>query len=746
MRIFRSILWIICLLALLAIGSVVALYFLVTPNSVQNRLQSSLNQVGLSIRTNELPTVKVLPTISISLPSAQLFDEQNKLIAFYRSAHFNINPWWLIFGQLHIQDLSVNGFTLQEIDCPTPSVWLKSNETNRTALLDGLLIESIEFNDSDIHLRYNNRLINLQNLRALIASPAPQMHAPVVLSTQMQLLPDNLLLDVEAALSLDLNLASGQIALENLSIKTTGTQQERSFSAQLSSPLTQITSDNLYAKTAKIQVTGVPSFGEVQLSVAELNLNEETLQAPDVYVQFNQGGETQLLKFDLRSPLILNRLQPSLNADHIQGVIILPEQSESIPVSGNFKMDWENEKIAAELFARVHGAPMSFQGESAGFDHPYIKGNVVFGRLELRDFSVLTSLQKAQETLPLTLLNSDTTTAGGQVTQNDIQKQVQAENIEVTPSVNEQLPESTQENTQSFSAETESQIQTQNEPIEPTADATVIHSDSESGMENKIHYFDFLNQFDFDGTIVIGELKAGPIKLAQLKSDMNVRGGVLRLPEADALTYDGKTKLDVQLNAQGHWNVEYRGQSINLSSLLADAGGNSRMSGVLSLQANLYGSGFSQQTLNGQIGFSAARAKLFGFDLDEAIKELKSFKDPIQKSDVFSQTEHIDGLVTIHDGTANIEKLLVNFGSARIRGQGKVDLAEGTLTGTVNGQNTSGFQLSVDLSGNWYAPIASLNIQSIKDSNHLIPKPKVTEDKEKSSGWDKLKNFFRDRF
>ena len=102
MRILRTLLWFICILALLAIGAVVALYFLVTPDSVQNRLQGALNQAGLTIRTNELPAVKVLPTVSISLPSAQLFDSQNKLIAQYRSAQLTVSPLWLALVQIHI--------------------------------------------------------------------------------------------------------------------------------------------------------------------------------------------------------------------------------------------------------------------------------------------------------------------------------------------------------------------------------------------------------------------------------------------------------------------------------------------------------------------------------------------------------------------------------------------------------------------------------------------------------------------
>ena len=145
MRIIRTILWLICVVALLAIGSVVALYFLVTPDSVQTRLQSSLNQLGLTIRANELPTVRVLPTISVSLPSGQLFDKENKLVAFYRSAQFTVSPWWLAFGQIHVDQLLIDGFSLKEVECPPPSQWLKEHSTEQTSLWKNLTINAVEF-------------------------------------------------------------------------------------------------------------------------------------------------------------------------------------------------------------------------------------------------------------------------------------------------------------------------------------------------------------------------------------------------------------------------------------------------------------------------------------------------------------------------------------------------------------------------------------------------------------------------
>ena len=747
MRILRTILWVICVLILLAIGSVVALYFLVTPQTVQNRLQSSFGEVGLTIRTNELPTVRLLPTISVALPSAQLFDAQNKLIAFYRSAQFTVSPWWLAFGKVHVDDILIDGFSLQETECPTASMWLKNNVTDKTKLFDNVTVGSVEFNNS-----------------------APQMHTPVAVAAQVQILPDNLLLDLEAAFSLDLNLASGQMSFENVVLTANGTQQGRSFHVQLNSPLAQITEEKLYAKTADIQLTGDQSLGDVALSAAELQIEELTWQAPDLYLRYTKGSGNQALKLDLRSPVIFDRQKALYLADHIQGTVTLPGQTESIPLSGKLSTDWNNEQIQGEFFARVHGAPMSFLGESAGFDHPSIKGDIVFGRLELRDLSVFNSLQKAQQTLSIETADSEITspTQAAEAPETADSEAVATKEPEAQPDAQVTDPVSPQENSEGLinanenspsapseviSPETEAQEtqaaaaltespnieQTPSEPPEAQTQPAQLQESALSEEKD----FDFLNHFDFKGTLVVGELVTGPVKLVQLKSDMNVQNGVLRLPKAQALTYDGKTELDAQINSQGHWNVTYKAESVNLSSLFADANGNSKTSGVLSLQANLYGSGFTQETLNGQVGFSAGRPKLFGFHLNDAVKALKAYKEPTQNTDLFTETNLIGGIATIHDAKATIERLTVDFGHTRARGQAEIDLSDGTVSGQLLAQDASGLDLTMSLSGQWQNPVALLDVEKIKKDNNLVQKPK---DAPKPSGWDKLKNFFRERF
>ena len=768
MRILRTILWVICVLILLAIGSVVALYFLVTPQTVQNRLQSSFGEVGLTIRTNELPTVRLLPTISVALPSAQLFDAQNKLIAFYRSAQFTVSPWWLAFGKVHVDDILIDGFSLQETECPTASMWLKNNVTDKTKLFDNVTVGSVEFNNSDLRIRREGYLVNFQNLRATFSAPAPQMHTPVAVAAQVQILPDNLLLDLEAAFSLDLNLASGQMSFENVVLTANGTQQGRSFHVQLNSPLAQITEEKLYAKTADIQLTGDQSLGDVALSAAELQIEELTWQAPDLYLRYTKGSGNQALKLDLRSPVIFDRQKALYLADHIQGTVTLPGQTESIPLSGKLSTDWNNEQIQGEFFARVHGAPMSFLGESAGFDHPSIKGDIVFGRLELRDLSVFNSLQKAQQTLSIETADSEITspTQAAEAPETADSEAVATKEPEAQPDAQVTDPVSPQENSEGLinanenspsapseviSPETEAQEtqaaaaltespnieQTPSEPPEAQTQPAQLQESALSEEKD----FDFLNHFDFKGTLVVGELVTGPVKLVQLKSDMNVQNGVLRLPKAQALTYDGKTELDAQINSQGHWNVTYKAESVNLSSLFADANGNSKTSGVLSLQANLYGSGFTQETLNGQVGFSAGRPKLFGFHLNDAVKALKAYKEPTQNTDLFTETNLIGGIATIHDAKATIERLTVDFGHTR--GQAEIDLSDGTVSGQLLAKDASGLDLTMSLSGQWQNPVALLDVEKIKKDNNLVQKPK---DAPKPSGWDKLKNFFRERF
>ena len=635
------------------------------------------------------------------------------------------------------------------------------------------LSRSVELNNSELRLKLGSNLINLQNLRAVVSDPAPQMHAPISLSTQMHVSPANVLMDLNAAFSLDLNLASGKISLENLSVQSTGTHEGKPFQLNLNSPLAQITAgthegkpfqlnlnsplaqitaQDFYAQTASATLSGSPSFGNLSLSAAELRIDEKLLQAPDIYLNFVKGVAADSLSFEIRSPFSFNRETNESLADHLQGSVTLPGQSEKIPLSGKVAVNWDKQSVESELFASIHAAPTTFKGKSAGFDHPAIEGDLVFGRLELTDLSFLKSLYLAKEDLPgventsAGSPNNEESAPAGQAPETDTtaaQNESEAADENETlngasPIENESAVEQTQQSTDSTqTTEVASDLSVQSTTPAP----------DDFNSEVLSHSFAFLNQFDFKGTVVVGELKAGPITLSQLKSDMFIQNGTLHLPEAIASTYGGKTELDLQLNAQGHWSVQYHGEGISLSPLLKDAAGNENMPGNLNLQANLYGNGFTQRTLNGQIGFAAVRTKLFGFDLNEAIKDIREFRNPTQQSDRFTEVEHLRGIATIHDGRANVERLTTDFGLLRMNGQAQIELADNQLAGELKGTGPHGLELTLGLTGQWQNPLLTLDAEKIRADNNLIAPQKTKEpESDKPSSWDKLKDFFREKF
>ena len=74
----------------------------------------------------------------------------------------------------------------------------------------------------------------------------------------------------------------------------------------------------------------------------------------------------------------------------------------------------------------------------------------------------------------------------------------------------------------------------------------------------------------------------------------------------------------------------------------------------------------------------------------------------------------------------------------------QVDLNNHSLTGQLTGRS-NGLDLTINLAGQWQSPIAVLDTEQIRKANNLVAKPQPKEEK-KPSGWDKLKDFFRNRF
>ena len=245
---------------------------------------------------------------------------------------------------------------------------------------------------------------------------------------------------------------------------------------------------------------------------------------------------------------------------------------------------------------------------------------------------------------------------------------------------------------------------------------------------------------------MIGELISDKLRLIQVKSPVVVANGEMKLPSIAALAYDGRFFGHMSLNQNGLWEASFKSSGVNLQQLLTDAGASSAVPGSLNVQASLYGNGFELNLLNGQVGFAVSNSLLRGLDLPKALKDIEQGRSP--KSDNKQQTDiqQIKGVATLSQSSAQVEDLTVALTGATVSGNAQIDLTTDLLRGELAGPSRRGLKVRLYLSDTWYQPKVSMNDEEIKTINQLQVRPKETEPEEKSSKWDRFKQFFSDRF
>ncbi len=641
-----------------------------------------------------------------------------------------------MFGKFYIDELKIDGLAYENRLLPSFSQCLAQFKTDKTAIFDDVTIAKVALSDADIKIAHEDKSVNLLNLRAEIGEPSPQMHGVISLSGQAQIQPNNLLLDVESAFELDLNLAEGRVGLGNFILRANGTEAALPVSLTASSPLLKLSSDTFYASTALVELNR--NTYQTQVSVAELNIIPHHWQAPDVNAKVVAQTPNGEVKFDIRSPFNYDGVTNALIADHLQGSLTLPGMDVPSSVSGNLSANLTQESAQLEVFGRLHDAPMSFSGTVNGFDHPNIQGSLVLGRLKLQDIRLLSALN----------VKKDLSTATPSET---VTEEVTAPEVAptATPAPTQQEGQAPAESvTEATPTQTEPVVETQpvEQPKEVATETVATQPVTNAAPEAPQADFQFLNLFDFNGQVVIGELISDKLRLIQVKSPVVVANGEMKLPSISALAYDGRFFGHMSLNQNGLWETSFKSSGINLQQLLTDAGAASAVPGSLNVQANLYGNGFELNLLNGQVGFAVSNSLIRGLDLPRALKDIEQGRSP--KSDSKQQTDiqQIKGLATLSQSNAQVEDLTVALTGATVSGNAQIDLTTDLLRGELAGPSRRGLKVRLYLSDTWYQPKVSMNDEEIKTLNQLQVRPKETKPEEKSSKWDRFKQFFSDRF
>ena len=770
MRVIRFLLWFIAVIALLAMSYVVAIYFLVNANSVSERISSELDRnFGYKITMHAAPQVRVLPTIEIELPAATVRDSHGQTVFFYRSAYLEVNPIWLVLGQTHIEKLHFDGASAQ---LTAPNTWpefINGLKTEKLALLQDVVIKNLTVNQGELNIGNESKKLSLRNIALSVNEPAPQMHGAVEISAQIADTTNGLLFDGAAKLMLDLDLHRGVIGIEDLQLQAQGTRGATPLTLAMSSSLAKLEADHAYVSSGEARVLTNDGNDQFALTVADLQVDTTQWQAPDFHIYFAQGTGQQRLELDVRSPISAQWENQTWQAAHIQGTILLPATSNASPVSGQTYIDWSAQKADIELFARLHDAPMSFKGHIDSFDHPKIKGQLTFGRLDMIELQKLSILQNVHvahtfsdqpEDASLTVdtpqnheskpsetdnISSSTVTETTTVeTQSNETENVQPQ---VMPDAQEQQTAQPVASPVVWIDTNEGRfVKTQNveSATAPNADQTGV---TEPEITIKPFDFSILNAFDFDGDVIIGELVYHKSRLLQVKGSATVANGTLKMPKLTGLAYESHFSAFASVNALGHWNTQFKASNVNLDGFLRDLGSTVSIPGKLNTQVNLYGDDFTLGTLNGQIGFAVQNTVLYGTDLNDALLTIEKGQVPNQSQNAKSSVAKLQGIATLHATKAEIENLVVGFDGFTLKGRAQINLKDQTISGALKGNNHRGLSVQTALTSTWYQPQLTIDALALMKANGITPKPIMTDKpkEKKPSGWDRLKSFIKDR-
>jgi AsmA protein len=231
--------------------------------------------------------------------------------------------------------------------------------------------------------------------------------------------------------------------------------------------------------------------------------------------------------------------------------------------------------------------------------------------------------------------------------------------------------------------------------------------------------FSGLNAVNANLDLAIGALKSGNINVSDIKTNVAINDGALKMNLANASLYGGSAKGVVSASAGGI-GTNMVLSSIDIEQLMTALSGASRLEGKTNLTLAVKGAGSSQRAIVSSLAGNAALKVN-----DGAVKgmNIASFLRDAKKAFIFSdnKTEKTDftemtATFQIAQGVVSNQDLSMKSPVLRIAGKGTVSLPprtlnyrlESTLVGSLKGQGDdkerSGITIPLVITGPWSAP------------------------------------------
>ncbi|UTH74573.1 AsmA family protein [Chromobacterium sp. IIBBL 290-4] len=240
---------------------------------------------------------------------------------------------------------------------------------------------------------------------------------------------------------------------------------------------------------------------------------------------------------------------------------------------------------------------------------------------------------------------------------------------------------------------------------------------------------DWLDFFDLNGKVAIGELEMGRFRINHISSNVRINPRELELDQMSADIYDGRLQGDATLSRRDVPRLEVKQtlQGMKIRPLLIDLFNFNRLdgkgNGKIAISAD--GKSFAElrNTLSGEAAFSLNNGALSGIDLVAALKnlpaELKEWNSAAQ-NDQKTTFSTLSTSLKLDKGIARSQDLKLASQLVNVNGGGKIDLKQSIVDYTMDVQANpqefarfKGVNVPLKITGPINAPVYALDFNAM---------------------------------
>lgn len=247
---------------------------------------------------------------------------------------------------------------------------------------------------------------------------------------------------------------------------------------------------------------------------------------------------------------------------------------------------------------------------------------------------------------------------------------------------------------------------------------------------------DLVRQLDVDGRLRVGWLRGFGLEVENASLVLKAKDGVLSLEPLRGDFYRGSYDGVVALDARAEpatVRMQEKIQNVDagalITALTGQGGLRGRMNAELDVQAQGEDTHALLQTLQGEVRADLSEAVLEGINLSQLVRQAAAAIEgqPMPQSDAANETRLVDlQLVSyVHNGIAQVERLLASTDLLVLSGQGQINLLEQTVALNLQAEvalneaqglprelrRLQGKPFPIKLTGAWNAPKVEVDVE-----------------------------------